>query len=184
MAAKPLLVLLDAGAIIHAHRVGAWLHLCASYRIVVPAVVANEAAFFIDDQGKRVPIDLNADFASGKVTRYVADASDFAATAATLPKQLRGRIDDGELEALTYLRNVGGKDTAFVSADGAAIEATVLIGVSEVAMSLELVLQKCGLTKLLPYEHTEAFVREAKRRGGVTLVQFGLASPKKANRKP
>jgi len=174
--------LLDAGAVIHAHRVGAWAHLCASYDVVVSAVVAREAAFFVDDEGNRVTIDLTGDFASGKITRYDALATDFAATSTSLPKQLRGRVDDGELEALTYLRTAGTKDTRFLSADAGAIEATVVLGFSDVAMSLQRALQACGVTKKLPYEHTEAFVLEAKRRGGVTLVQFGIPAATKRAR--
>lgn len=177
MGAKPRLVLLDAGAVIHAHRCGGWAMLCARYEVFVPAIVAGEATFYVDETTKaRVPIDLESDFAAGRINRYEATAPDFAATAAALPAQLRGRVDDGEREALTYLRVVGTKDTAFLSADGGAIEATVVLGFSDVAMSLQQALQMCGVTKALPYEHTEAFIAEAKRRGGATLAQFGMGA--------
>ena len=184
MAAKRRLVLLDAGAVIHAHRVGAWTHLCSSYEVIVPGIVAGEAAFFEDDNGVRKAIDIGPDFASGRVKRYDAQTNDFAQTVGALPAQLLGRIDEGELEALTYLRTVGTKDTAFLSADTAAIEATVVLGFSDVAMSLHDALQASGLTKKLPYEHTAAFVAEAKKKGGVTLAQHALpkAAPARKSR--
>ncbi len=174
MAAKPRLVLLDAGAVIHAHRCNGWALLCARYEVVVPSIVAGEAAFFKDSDGQRVPIDLEPDFVNGHIQRYEATVSDTAQTMSALPKELRGRVHDGELEALTYLRVNGTKDLAFLSGDGGAIEATVVLGISDVAMSLQRALQLCGVTKALPREHTEEFIAEAKRRGGSTLAQFGM----------
>lgn len=173
MGKKPRLVLLDAGAVIHAHKCGAWSQLCQQYDVVIPAIVIGEAAFFVDQDGRRVPIDVGPDVTSGRVTKYAAPASDVALTLKRLPTQLVARIHDGEIEALTYLCVEGTADTAFVSADGGAIEATVVLGVSDVAMSLQQILQSIGLTKNLPKEHTEEFVIAAKGRGGQTLVQYG-----------
>lgn len=177
MVARPRLVLLDAGAVIHAHRVGGWKPLCAAYDVIVPGIVVGEATFFVDVNGNRTPIDLSVDFAAGVAKRYDALVPDFAATTAALPHQLRVRVHDGELEALTFLRTQGTRDTVFLSADSGAIEATVVLGFSNVAQSLEKALQACGITKALPYEHTEAFIREAKGRGGVMLAQFGMTAP-------
>ena len=185
MAARPRLVLLDAGAVIHAHRSGGWAQLCTAYDVIVPAIVAGEASFFLDADNKRQPIDLSPDFVAGRVQQYQASVTDFAATVASLPDALRLRVHDGELEALTYLRTVGTKDTAFLSGDGGAIEATVVLGFSNVAMSLERALQLCGITKSLPPEHTEAFIAEAKQRGGVTLAQYAIPKPAiRKQRKP
>lgn len=180
MAVKPRLVLVDAGAVIHAHRCDGWAPLCHAYEVVVPAIVAGEATYFLDSERNRVSIDLAPDIASGRVILYESSIADFKLTSAALPAQLRSRIHDGELEALTYLVTIGTADTAFLTADGGAIEATVVLGFSDVAMSLQRALQLCGVTKTLPYEHTELFVAEAKRRGGATLVQF--AAPKRTRK--
>ena len=173
MAVKPRLVLVDAGAVIHAHRCGGWAQLCKSYEVIVPTIVVGEATFYLGDDRKRIPIDIAPDIVAGRVVTYSASASDFAATSAALPASLRVRVHDGELEALTLLRISGTKETALLTADGGAVEATVVFGFSEVAMSLQRALQLSGMTKALPYEHTEAFIVEAKRRGGVTLAQIG-----------
>ncbi len=172
MAVKPRLVLVDAGAVIHAHRCAGWGQLCSSYEVIIPTIVVDEAAFYIDDDRNRIPIDIGPDLAAGRVTTYSASADEFAATSAALPSSLRARVHAGELEALTFLRVGGTKDTALLTADGGAIEATVILGFSDVAMSLQRALQLCGVTKTLSYEHTEAFITEAKRRGGITLAQF------------
>lgn len=183
MAVKPRLVLVDAGAVIHAHRCGGWAQLCSAYEVVVPSIVAGEASFYLDDERKRVPIDMEPDIALGRVVSYVASVADFKGTSAFLPPQLRNRVHAGELEALTYLRLGNAHGIAFLTADGGAIEATVVLGFSESAMSLQRALQMCGVTKVLPYEHTEAFVSEAKRRGGTTLAQFAVPKPPEKKRR-
>ena len=115
-------------------------------------------------------IEMEPDIAQGRAVRYVASAADFKGTSAFLPPQLRNRVHAGELEALTYLRLGNAHGVAFLTADGGAIEATVVLGFSESAMSLQRALQMCGVTKVLPYEHTEALVSEAKRRGGTGML--------------
>lgn len=175
MTQKPRLLLTDAGAVIQAHRFDVWKPLCVAYDIVVPKLVVGEAAFFIADN-VRHPIDLDADIRGGTCQVYEAPVDEFRATVASLPPQLRARVHDGELEALTYLATHETHGVAFVTADGGAVEAAVVMGISDVPMSLEAALAACGITKALPYPHTEAFISEARRRGGQTLVQFGMAT--------
>jgi hypothetical protein len=180
MTQKPRLLLTDAGAVIQAHRFDVWKHLCVSYDVVVPKLVVGEAAFFVGADSVRHPIDLDADLQAGTCQVYEAPVDEFRATVMSLPPQLRARVHDGELEALTYLATHRTDGVAFVTADAGAVEAAVVMGISDVPMSLEAALAACGITKTLPYPHTEAFISEARSRGGQTLVQFGMAirSPK------
>jgi hypothetical protein len=173
MGTKPRLLLLDAGGVIHAHKCGGWSNLCERYEVIVPSVIRGEAAFYLDDDRKRIPIDLGPDVNAKRIVEYSASTTDMAATLAALPRELVIRIHAGEIEALTYLQVHGTKDIGFVSGDGGAIEATVVLGCSEVAMSLESALRQIGLTKKLPAEHSDRFITEAKKRGGETLIKFG-----------
>jgi hypothetical protein len=175
MAQKPRLLLTDAGAVIQAHRFDVWKHLCVSYDVIVPKLVVGEAAFFVDANNTRCPIDMDAEVRAGACRVYEAPADEFRATIASLPAALRARVHDGELEALTYLATHPTDGVAFITADGGAVEAAVVMGISDVPMSLERALAFCGMTKTLPYAHTEAFIAVARSRGGQTLVQFGMA---------
>lgn len=171
MKSKPRLLLLDAGAVIAAFRCRGWSALCASYQIVVPSIIVQEAQFFRDEAGKRQPIDLAALVEANAITEYEAPLAEFAATGALLHPELRGRVHAGEQEALTYLRTQPTEGVAFLTADGGAIEAAVALGVGECAMSLEAALQRCGQTKRLPEPHTEAFVRRKLQEGSIRVVQ-------------
>jgi hypothetical protein len=123
MPRKPRLLLCDAVAIITAHAEGVWDSLCVSYEVLVPSIVVAEAHFYRDQAGRRIPIDLQCDIDSGKVSEYTANLVELAATGSMLHPGLRARVDDGEREALTYLRQSPGDDVWFITADGGAIQA-------------------------------------------------------------
>lgn len=171
MTRKPRLLLLDAGAVIAAFACGGWDALCQHYEIVIPAIVIDEAHFFTDGEGNRNPIDLEPYLSSGAVTRFEADVLELAETSRRLHPTLRTRIHAGEQEALTYLRVEGTDGVGFVSADGAAIEATHAFDAADCALSLDHVLRRCGVTKALEERHTDGFVKRHLDEGGRLLVQ-------------
>lgn len=172
MPPKPKLLLLDNGAVIWTFKTGVWDTLCSRFDVVVPSIIVRvEAVHWEDDEGRRHPIDLAAEVGAGKITEYEAHVAELTTTGALLHPDLRGRIQDGEREALTYLRTHRTAGVAFVTADGPAIEASVALDVSETAMSLESVLRSCGLTKALPERHRDSFVQRKLRDGGIRLVQ-------------
>jgi hypothetical protein len=171
MPRKPRLLLCDAVAIITAHAEGVWDSLCVSYEVLVPSIVVAEAHFYRDQAGRRIPIDLQCDIDSGKVSEYTANLVELAATGSMLHPGLRARVDDGEREALTYLRQSPGDDVWFITADGGAIQAAVAFDRGECAQSLATALQRVGITKNLPRHHTDEFVREHRRLGGIQLIE-------------
>jgi hypothetical protein len=172
MPPKPKLLLLDNGAIIWAFKTQVWALLCERFDVVVPSIIVRvEAVHWEDGDGRRHPIDLAEEIRAGRITEYEAPLAELKATSALLHPDLRSRIQDGEREALTYLRTHETKGVAFVTADGPAIEAAVALDVSEAAMSLESVLRCCGITKTLPERHRDSFVRRKLHDGGVRVVQ-------------
>lgn len=178
MPSKPKLLLLDNGAVIWAFKVRVWSALCDRFDIVVPSIIVRvEAVHWEDDDGRRHPIDLLAEVHSGRITEYAASIPELTVTGALLHPDLRSRIQDGEREALTYLRTHRTDGVAFVTADGPAIEASVALDVSETAMSLESVLRSCGLTKTLPERHCDSFVQRKLRDGGIRLAQGRARAP-------
>lgn len=171
MPKKPRLLLLDAGAIIVAFQSGGWDALCKAYEIIVPSIIIDEAHFYTDADGCRHPIDLQPLVDAGTIQGYEAPLAEFKNTRALLHPELRERVHDGEQEALTYLRTHSIEGVAFVVGDGGAVEAAVALDVAECALSLESALRMCGLTKRLPEQHTEAFVKRKIGDGYVRVVQ-------------
>jgi hypothetical protein len=164
--------LLDAGPIIEAHRCDCWSLIVSRFALIAPATVVDECKFFVDADRKQIPIDLQPQISAGGLSVWSASAADLRDILAALPIQLHPRLHGGELEALVYLRAHEGEDIAFVTADNGAVEATVILGMSDKAWSLERVLKSCGFTKSLKEEHTESMIARAKSKGGETLAQF------------
>lgn len=172
MRQKPSLLLLDAGAVIGAFACGGWTQLCEAYEIVIPRLVVDESIYFRDVDGRTIAIDLNPYIANGSVDRYEADASEFALTREILHPFILDRLHHGELEALTYLRLREEKSAiGFISADGVAIQATHAFDAAECALSLDVALKRCGITKNLEWRYSAEFVRKHLAEGEKLLIQ-------------
>ncbi len=83
----------------------------------------------------------------------------------------------GELEALALLTRHGEfADHVFCSADGAAIQAACMIGLSERCESLEVLLAAVGLGRPVQWRFRKSFMERHKRQGGARAVTgYGLA---------
>lgn len=171
MQRKPQLLLLDAGAVITAFACGGWITLCEHYDVIVPSIVIDEVQFYRDAEGQRVPIDLQGFVDDGAITCYEATAVELGATDGMLHPALLDRIHAGEREALTYIRVKGTERLGFVSGDGAAIEATVVFEAGHCATSLDAALRACGITKNLPHQHCDPFLKASLEEGNINLIQ-------------
>jgi hypothetical protein len=169
VARRPTLVVLDAGAVFGALEHGAWVPLTNSYEVVLPQIVMNEIQFFVSrETGEKVYVDPQEWIEEGKVHPYEATAIELAGTMSQINAPDGPEIHEGEAEALTYLRletDPEAADVAFVSADGAAIQATVLLELSHTAKSLAEVLEAVGFSKPLADRHQRPFVDRHLQKG-------------------
>ncbi len=169
MARRPTLVVLDAGAVFGALEHGAWGPLTNSYEVVLPQIVMNEIQFYFSrETGKKVYVDPQEWVEEGKVHPYEATAVELAGTMSQINAPDGPEIHEGEAEALTYLRlelDLDSTDVGFVSADGAAIQATVLLDLSHAAKSLAEILEAVGFSKPLAPKHQRKFVEEQLQKG-------------------
>lgn len=169
MARRPRLLLLDAGAVFGALEHQAWQALVNGYELVIPKIVLGEVQFYVSrETGERVEVDTQAWIDAGAVVIYEASAAELADTIRLINRPDGPEIHEGEAEALTYLRmQVDPADTgvAFVSADGAAIQATALLDLSHTAKCLEDVLAAVGYTKPLAARYRREFVERHVREG-------------------
>lgn len=169
MARRPTLVVLDAGAVFGALEHGAWEALTKWYDVVLPQIVMNEIQFYVSRETQRkVYVDPQEWVNEGKVQAFQATVVDLAGTISQINAPGGPEIHEGEAEALTYLRlevDSESTDVAFVSADGAAIQATVLLDLSHTAKCLAEVLQVIGFSKPLAPRHQRKFVDEQLQKG-------------------
>lgn len=169
MGGRAKLVLLDAGAVFGALEHDAWEGLTNAYEVVVPRIVLDEVQFYMSrGTGKRVYVDTDEWIRAGAIVCYEATACAVAETLKLINWPDGPDIHDGEAEALTYLRlqvDPLAEHVAFVSADGAAIQATALLGLSHTARSLDEVMLAIGITKSLPARHRRGFVQQHLEKG-------------------
>jgi len=169
MGGRAKLVLLDAGAVFGALEHDAWDGLTNAYEVVVPRLVLDEVQFYVSrGTGKKVYVDTDEWIRAGAVVCYEAIASAVAETLKLINWPDGRDIHDGEAEALTYLRlevDPAAEHVAVVGADGAAIQATALLGLSHTARCLDEVLLAVGLTKSLPTRHRRKFVQQHLEKG-------------------
>ena len=169
MARRPTLVVLDAGAVFGALEHGAWEALTKSYEVVLPQIVMNEIQFYVSrDTQEKVYVDPQEWVDEGEVQSFQATVVDIAGTITLINAPDGPEIHEGEAEALTYLRlkvDSESTDVAFISADGAAIQATVFLDLSHTAKCLAEVLQAVGFSKPLAVRHQRQFVDQHLQRG-------------------
>ena len=161
--------MLDAGAVFAVLEHEAWDALTRGYQVVIPRIVLDEIQFYYSrDTGRKVFVNPESWVEHGKIRAYEAQATDVAETLTLINRPDGPEIHDGEAEALTYLRlevDPLAQDIAFVSADGAAIQATALLDMSHTAKSLSEVLQVIGYSKPFPRRHRRQFVERHLRLG-------------------
>ena len=143
--------------------------MTGGYQVVIPRIVLDEIQFYYSrDTGRKVFVNPESWIEDGTIRAYEAQATDVAETLTLINRSDGPEIHDGEAEALTYLRlevDPLADDIAFVSADGAAIQATALLDMSHTAKSLSEVLRVIGYTKPFPARHRRRFVEEHLQLG-------------------
>lgn len=175
---RPRCLILDAGPVIGLHELGVWGAFLERYEVALPqSVVDDEALFHSVDAagGMHQSIDLASHVASGKVTVASADSGDLV----TVASRFSAAIDlhAGELEALALLTlHEEFAEHVFRSADGAAIEAACMVGLSDRCDSLEKLLALAGLGRPVHRRFSQDFMERHKREGGSRAVTgYGLA---------
>jgi hypothetical protein len=178
MRKKPRFFLLDAGPVIALHSFGLWHEVTRSCDLVLPRVVATaETLFWRASSGERIPIDVVADARANRIVLLDCAPADLQGTLHLFDRATRGSVDPGELHALTQLRLWSGEDRPrFCSSDRMAVICLCLLGFSDLALSLESLLEEAGLGRAVEWKHStravETWVREGIRR---RLTGEGLA---------
>jgi hypothetical protein len=178
MGRKPRLLLLDAGAVFAAMRLDVWDALVDAYEIVVPSTVVRvEAVFYRDREGRRVEIDLREEVGTKRITEIEMTADEIDDVRLRFTPEFRERLDPGELEALAYLVAQPELDIRFVSGDGPAIQAAVMLDDDRRIIALAEALDLCGYTKNLPLQFTREFLERHASEGALRRIQGrGLTS--------
>lgn len=165
------LVLLDADVVIKAFELGIWDKLVAKTQVSLARTVYDEVGHYFDpDTLAKKGIDLGPDSEAGRI--QILDAT--IDTPVKLMERCRKHLElhGGELESIALVADAEGEGY-FCTADGNAIQAMVLLDLTEQATSLEALLARIGLSR--SFDERNQF-SQAKfdfwlRRGGILKVQ-------------
>lgn len=97
---KSKLHLLDAGIIVELFRLGIWENVVSHFDISVSEIVADEAHFFRDQNGRRHSIDLTVFVDSNRIQSVYATPSQAQEFLSHFGPDHAERLDPGELESL------------------------------------------------------------------------------------
>ncbi len=168
---RPRLLLVDADACICAHQCDGWLLLREHYGIVVAETVIEEVTYFLDTDGQRRLLGLEAEVDEGVIQKCSATPAEQAAFLGRLHPGLRAKLDPGEKEALAYLVHHATEDMALVTGDGAAITSAHALGFTDQLLSLEAAYRQIGHTKRLRVDMTEQKFQEQLRRASIIVAE-------------
>ncbi|MHC4214194.1 MAG: hypothetical protein ACYSWP_12555 [Planctomycetota bacterium] len=96
-------LLLDAGVIIYAHKIGVWDLLVERCTITVSMAIVEEVRFWKDKHGTRHPINLSTMIENGRINLVEVSFSTAAAFRNKFDATYFERMDPGETELLVYL---------------------------------------------------------------------------------
>ncbi|MFH0771075.1 MAG: hypothetical protein V1933_00425 [Candidatus Omnitrophota bacterium] len=140
------LLLLDADVVIELHKLGYWKGITGRYKIHIASTVLKEVTHYLDDSGKKTPIDLSGDINSGKVKEESASLQEIQILLQRIPRD-KIDLDAGELESVTIISSHSADELKICVIDKAAIKALSFLDLRDRAFSFEEVLINCGIWK-------------------------------------
>jgi hypothetical protein len=155
--------LVDAVIVIKAHELEVWPDICANYEIVVPGIAKGEAhLYFRSDHCQGFSIELS------QIKEWEASSEEMKNIYSNFDRAFKGSIHDGEVECLAFLKAHLEEDIRFCTADGPAITALAMLGMTERGVSFEEALRLIGRTKTFSrkdHHFTERFFQDRIDRG-------------------
>ena len=148
--------LLDAGIIIELYRQGIWEHVISHYEITIAETVAEESMFFKDAAGHRVSIDLSGVIEADQIRCVTTSPSQVSTFLNRFGQDYVERLDAGELESLVYLYSTSDQ-MGICSADSIVFKVLGVTDKSDLGISLEELLNECGMSRNLSWQYTKAF---------------------------
>jgi hypothetical protein len=145
-----------------------WLNICNAYRVILPAtIIEDEAFFFTSDTQKSQAIKLSKQVAERKITRLEASLEDYLRLKKRVNDNFLNGIDAGEKEALALLLSNPKIEILFSSGDGLALKALGILGIGHQAISLEEIIKRIGVKEIrkMPVHFTKKWLQNKVSEG-------------------
>lgn len=173
-------VLLDAVVIVDVCKLGFWNAALSKLNVAVPAVIVSGADYFVGPEVWAELIGMPALVTAGDVESIEVSICATSAMLSRFTPALQKGLDAGEIEALALFHSGQLPDQLFCTADGQAIQALAMLGLSSCGISCEALFQRVGLTlpQHAPQKLREPFFQRHLHLGSVNRASgTGLAKP-------
>lgn len=156
---KPKLLLLDANVVLVSYRLGIWEQLKAKYEIYTSSIVAAEEVKYVKTPTGSYGVDLVDQAAKGEIHIVEASATEMAVVVDNFVDAFRQGLDSGEMESIAVMLRGDLEGCIFCTGDTNGIQAIGMLGIGQLSISLEEVLDQNGLTGKLPMQLPPEFSR-------------------------
>lgn len=167
---KLKLLILDAGVVIRLHELGIWSQVLNQCEIYLSRIVAEKEVRYQQGDEYDEDIDLSPDINGGKVQVFDVTVSELRDFRNSFDSLYLGDLDDGEAESLAYMMMQAG---GFLISSGDAIVYRVLgnMNLASQGISLEEMLQKIGMGRVLEWPYSKAFREKYTKDGEIDMIQ-------------
>jgi hypothetical protein len=161
---KYRLLLLDANIVIELSELSLWDAVVERCEVLLARTVLEQEVRYYHGQHADVQIDLAAYVTDGRIKVVEATTDQVKRFRDQFDPTYLERLDPGETESLTFLC-LSADLCQICSSDAIVYRVLARLEREEQGISLEEVLQGCGLGRSLPRQYSKAFREEWTRRG-------------------
>ena len=165
-------LILDAGVVICLHEIGLWQQVVAGCDLYLSRIVAEKEVLFQKSEQDEYgyDIDLSLLINSGAITVFDVSVADLKSFRNQFDLLYLGDLDDGESESLAYLVK---QSHEFLISSGDAIVYRVPgnLNRGEQGISLEEILQKLGLGRIVQNPYSKRFREQYTKQGQQDMIR-------------
>jgi hypothetical protein len=155
MAKQLKIIIPDAQVVIDLHRVSLWKPVTQAFAIGVTPIILQESRFYKDDQGQKHPIHLQNDIAAKLIREIETSIEQIKLLHSLLLPTIHSPLDEGELEAIAFLKSQKQDDYLFCSGDALAIKYIGALGLKHRAISLQKLLEQRNIKARLERKYSD-----------------------------
>ena len=150
------LLLLDAGVVIAAHKLGIWSQLTDKCTISLTSTVEQEVYYWSDEDGNGHQITLDSEIEQGKLQVIDVPLEQVDKFRLVFDSTYLDRMDPGESDSLAHLF-YSEEDWLISSGDSIVYKILGRLHRGKQGISLEEILQQIGLGRKLDWQYTKEF---------------------------
>lgn len=159
------IIIPDAQVIIDLHRASLWKHVIQTFDIGITPIILQESRFYKDVSGVRHPISLESDVLETRIRVIETSIKQIDCLYKLLHPNIQDPLDNGELEAIAFLKSQKTDDYFFCTGDALAIKYLGALGLRHRSISLQKLFDQRAIQSKLEYKYSEKMFQKMLDEG-------------------